>query len=209
MILPTFFPNVRSKNQLRIMLSFSILDIGNASKWCNDLSQILKTEDIKATVFFTGKVADRSPECVAVFGDEIDIGSQTYDYTNLTSLTDYTLQLKEIEKGKQAVDQAGDIYTRIFRAPYGSTDDNIYSLLSRSNISADFSYTKQYNIFLNEHFLKFETKMTQPVIITFDNTTPTTRIHDFLLELKQSDAKLVDASEIAGFRLTLPRRSPA
>jgi hypothetical protein len=98
--------------------------------------------------------------------------------------------------------------------------------LSRSNISADFSYTKQYNIFLNEHFLKFETtsysgsaypadfflalpKMTQPVIITFDNTTPTTRIHDFLLELKQSDAKLVDASEIAGFRLTLPRRSPA
>jgi hypothetical protein len=222
MILPTFFPNARSKNPLRIMLSFSVLDVGNVSKWCNDLSYMLKTDGIKATVFFTGKVADRYPECVGIFGDDVDLGSQTYNYVNLTSLADYSLQLQEIEKGKHAVDQAGDVYTRVFKAPYSSTDGNIYSLLSRSDIAADFSYAKQYNIFFNNQFLKFNTasysgsaypvdfflalpKTTQPIIITFDNTTPTVRINEFLLKLKQSDVKLVNASEIAGFTLTLRR----
>jgi len=202
------------------MLSFSVLDTVNVSGWCSELSSILKTHSAKAAVFITGKVAQQHPECVTVFGDNVDIGSQTYNYVNLTSISDYTLQLEEVRKGKQAVDNAGKLYSRLFKAPYGFTDDNIYSLLSRSDIVADFSYDRQYNIFCNGQFIKFDSityngsqhsaefflslpKTTELVIIAFENTTPAERISELLSKLNMGYIQFVNASEIAGFNLTL------
>ena len=201
------------------MLVFSVLEVGNFSEWCHNLASFLKTYDIKATVFFTGKIAEQNPECVADFPTSTDIGSQTYSYVDLQSISDYTLQLEEVERGKQSVDQAGNLYSRVFRAPYGSTDENIYSLLNRSDIVADFSYEQQYNVFYNGQFIRFDLttyngsqyppefflslpKAAAPQVVIFDNTTPFTQIKELILKLKTGEIRFVNASEITGLELT-------
>ena len=122
--------------------------------------------------------------------ENIDIGSQTYTYANLTSIPDYTKQLSEVKSGKSAIDYVGKVDSKLFRAPYGSTDGNIYSLLSRSGILADFSYSNQYNKYENGQFIKYDAITYNPlsnqsnisntlsssngknVLINFDNSIP-------------------------------------
>jgi peptidoglycan/xylan/chitin deacetylase (PgdA/CDA1 family) len=203
------------------MLVFSILERGNVSEYCHDLSNTLSTFNIDATVFFSGKVAELNPDAVSCFGANIDIGSQTYSYVNLTSIKDYAGQLEEVRKGKAAVDEAGNLYSRIFRAPWCMVDQNIYSLLSRSDIIADFSYESQYNLCLHGEFVRFDIstfrssghsaeyflelpKKEQPlVIITFDNTQSIFFIDSYLSELNKGGVEFVNASTIANATLTI------
>jgi len=176
--------------------------------------------NVKATVFVTGKVAEECPECVKAFTKDVDIGSQTYSYVNLTSISDYTIQLEEVRKGKAAVDEAGNLYSRLFKAPYCAVDHNIYSLLSRSDITADFSYENQYNIYRNEEFLWFNAavfnardhsvefflglpKTERLLIINFDNTQSISFIEGFLSGLFKGDIEFVNASRIAQAELTI------
>ena len=220
MVVPAFTRAPQYSPPLVAMLSFSIVDDSNAANWCNDLSSILNKYGIKATVFVTGKVADQHPECVKVFSNNIDIGSQTYTYVDLKTISDSTAQLEEVRNGKQAVDYAGKLYSRVFKAPHGSTDDNIYSLLSRSDIVADFSYNQQYNKYYNGQFIKFDLAAYDgsrysadffralpvaevPTVINFDNSTPIEQIDHFISQLKSSNIRFVNASEITGIDLTI------
>jgi peptidoglycan/xylan/chitin deacetylase (PgdA/CDA1 family) len=220
LILPFFFGVLHEEATQKIMLSFSILDFGNVTEYCNELSSILEKWNIKATVFFVGKVAEQNPEAVRVFNNNTDVGSQTYSYVDVTLIADYTLQLEEISKGKTAVDDAGNLGSRLFKAPYGATDENIYSLLSRSDILADFSYDNQYNVFYNGQFIKFPATVYDgfeepaefflslpntkaPLIITFDNTQPLADVNTLVSTLKSGNFAFCKASEIVGFNLTL------
>jgi len=202
-----------------VMLSFSIVDAHNAPEWCADLSSVLSKHDVKAMVFVTGGVAEQHPECVSAFSSsKIDIGSQTYSFANITSL-EYTMALEEVKKGKSAVDAAGNLDSRLFKAPYGSTDDNTYSLLSRSGITADFSYELQYNKYEDGQFVKYglveynesdyspesirgllEGK--NPAIINFDNSDSIEQIDSFISALvSDKEIRLVNASELTGLEL--------
>jgi peptidoglycan/xylan/chitin deacetylase (PgdA/CDA1 family) len=216
MVIPPYIQ--ASKPPLVVLLSFSIVDDKNVPQWCQGLSSILKNNNIKATVFVTGKVAERYPECVSVFSG-MDVGSQTYSYTNLLSIKEYSTQLDEITNGKLAVDDAGNIDSKIFRAPYGSTDENIYSLLNRSGILADFSYNNQYNKYYNGEFIKFDLTayngtshsvdffrvlpVDKPIMINFDNTVPIGKIDDFVSHLKSRQILFVDASELTEINLNI------
>ncbi|MFY3741737.1 MAG: peptidoglycan/xylan/chitin deacetylase (PgdA/CDA1 family) [Candidatus Nitrosomirales archaeon] len=220
MVLPAFTRSPSYSPPLLVMLSFSVTDDSNAPDWCKDLASIFTRYGIKATVFVTGKVADQYPECVRVFSNNIDIGSQTYDYVDLTKIPDYTAQFEEVRNGKQAVDYAGKLYSQVFKAPYGSTDGNTYSLLSRSDIVADFSYEQQYNKYYNGQFIKFDLTAYEgrnhsggffhglsvtetPTLISFDNSTPTEQIDSFISELKSGNVRFVNASELTGIDLTI------
>ncbi len=220
MVLPAFTRTPHYTPPLLVMLSFSVVDNTNVPDWCNDLSSIFKKYGIKATVFFTGKVVDEHPECVTVFSNNIDIGSQTYNYVDLTEIPDYTVQLEEVRNGKQAVDYAGKLYSRVFKAPYGSADENIYSLLSRSDIAADFSYDDKYNKYYNGQFIRFDlavyegnsssadffhklTVSETPTVINFDNSTPVEQIDRFISELKSGNVRFVNASEVTSIDLTI------
>jgi peptidoglycan/xylan/chitin deacetylase (PgdA/CDA1 family) len=208
------------KPEQKVMLTFNVLDTDEAKEWCYNLSSILENQGVKATVFIVGKVAEKKPECVSCFSKKVDVGSLTYSYLNLTSMSDYSLQLEEIRKGKQAVDDASNLYSRLFRAPFGATDDNIYSLLSRCDILADFSYSSHYNLYQKDKYIRFDAivyngsnysanffsalpKSSEPIIIVFDDTCPTVYIGKFVTELKNNEVDLVSASEIAGYNLTL------
>ena len=201
------------------MLSFDVNNNENHSLWCSELASVLNEENVKATIFFSGKIAEKNPELLAYFGDGIDIGSQTYNYVDLTSVSDFSVQLQEVQKGKQAVDLAGNLFSRVFRAPYGATDENIYYLLSQSDIIADFSYSQQYNLFQNGQFLKYDAinyngsldsvelisnnpKPSPLYIITFDSSYSIQQILAVISGLKEAEVQFVNASDVTGVDLT-------
>jgi Polysaccharide deacetylase len=221
-ILPVYLQK-RPISQSAILLSFSIINDSNVPKWCNDLSSILGKYKLKAAVFITGKVAERNPACVSSFSSkDIDIGSQTYNYVNLTSISDYSVALEEVRNGKEALDKTGNLNSRLFKAPYGSTDQNIYSFLTRSGIVVDFSYAQQYNKYENGKFIKYEliaydgasyssdqfnniiSLNKLPVLINFDNSTPINQIDSFISNLKSisNNIYFINASELTGMILT-------
>lgn len=216
LILPEF---MRPSPTQPILLSFSITNEQNLPTWCHDLSSILTKYDVKATVFVIGKVAERHPDCVTVFPDNVDIGSESYDYVSLPSISDYSTQLQEVKNGKVAVDKAGNLDSKLFRAPYGATDVNIYSLLNRSNILADFSYSEQYNKYYDGKFLKFDlvtyngskyytsffrhVPADKPVLVNFDNSTPVPQIEEFISEFKSKNFRFVSATELTSLDLTI------
>lgn len=216
MITPLFI-SIPTKTPQNILLFFYITDDSNVTDWCHDLSILLDEKGFRATIFFSGIIAEQHPECVTFFDEGIDIGSQTYSYTNLTSIDDYTRQLEEIQKGKQFVDDAGNLESRLFRVPIGYTDENIYSLLSRSGILADFSYKTHYNKFHDGQFLLFNTtfidgltissstlrNIDNPSIIFFDNSIPVMIIRNALSHLISSNTRFINASDLTGLELII------
>lgn len=241
MIVPAFTQHQRIDNRGMVMLSFDISFAGDedASTWCKDLvSMLARHNNPKATIFVTGKIAETNPVCVTSFSsnNNYDIGSQTYSYANLVSLNDYAKALEEIQNGKHSVDKAGNIDSMVFRAPYGQTNQDIYSLLTRSGITADFSYVNHYNKYEGEaigfvkHDLKvlpaandglqlfslvsydnnFMSQVSQnrvPLEIIFDNSMKIEEIDKFLSEISaDSKIRFVDASDITGVDLTAERR---
>ena len=124
----------------------------------------------------------------------MDIGSRTYNNVNLNQIPDYSFKLQEIIQGKLAIDRAGNLTSKAFQR-ISSYDQDIYSLLNRANITADFSYNDQYNLYqiINSWNLKqnydaqthppelfLEQPSTgQPIIITFNDTYTTDSIVAF------------------------------
>lgn len=216
LIVPEF---LRPSPTQPILLSFNITNEQNLPTWCHELSSVLTKYNAKATVFLIGKVAERHPDCVTVFSKDVDIGSESYDYVSIPSISDYNTQLEEVKNGKAAVDKAGNIDSKLFRAPYGATDISIYSLLNRSDILADFSYDEQYNKYYNGKFLKFDlvtyngTKyytsffrhvpQDEPVLVNFDNSTPISQIDQFISEFKSQNFRFVSATELTSLDLTV------
>jgi hypothetical protein len=220
LISPLFLRRYESNEpKPRVMLSFSILPGSDVLPWCRDLASLMSAHDIGGSVFFAGTVAEQYPECLAYFGNRVDIGSQTYSNTDLTTIADYSIKLQEVQQGKTAVDRAGHLYSRIFRAPFGDTGPDIYSLLNRSDIQADFSYDQQYNVFRQDQFVRYEASvfngddssrkislslfdMVRPNIIFFDSSHPVSSIKDFLTGIQTKRIIFVNASELAGYNLT-------
>ncbi len=219
MISPLFLSQDKAQPKQEIMLSFSVLEVDNAVEWCQNLSAILDSYNMEATVFFVGKTAEKYPQAITCFGERVDIGSQTYSNMNLTAFEDYSLKLQEVQQGKAAVDNAGNVNSMVFYAPYGAADQDIYSLLSRSGFLADFSYKNQYNVYLNGQFIKFNAtvleaidcspeffltrpKTSEPVIIHFDSVWSSSDVESFLGILRGGDFEFVNASQLAGFDLT-------
>lgn len=222
MIIPLFLQPDKINPPQLIMLCFEISEGESVQQRGLAIASILNRYDVPATVFFTGEVAERYPEVISSFGEKVDIGSQTSSNSDLTGFTDYSIKLQQIRDGKDAVDGAGSLSSKSFRAPFGATDQDIYSLLSRSDILADFSYHDQYNVYERDQFIKYEaltywahdhspdfflslSKTTKPIIIYFDNDHPVPDIEGLILSLLQSDVKLVNASELTGLPLTTRR----
>ncbi|MFC2016613.1 polysaccharide deacetylase family protein [Chloroflexota bacterium] len=220
MIIPLFLrPGIVEPKQ-RVMISFSVLPSSEANEWCQNLSSLLNAQDIGASVFFVGKVAEQYPQAVSYFSDKVDVGSQTYSNLDLTGTSDYSVKLQEIKEGKMAVDNAGNLYSRVFRAPLGATDEDIYSLLNQSGILADFSYKIQYNVYQNGQFVKYDAAVYEardyppdffpilsqnmsPAIIVVDNSYSVSDIATLISALKKADVEFVNASELTGLTLTI------
>jgi hypothetical protein len=207
-----------------LLLAFSIVDEKNLPNWCTDLFSFIKNQNLKATLFIAGKVAEKFPDCVTNFssyGYRVDIGSLTYNYVNLTSIPDHMRQLQEIQKGKATIDKIANVNSTLFKAPYGSTDPNIYSLLTRSGIIADFSYPQQYNKYENGQFTNYNLVAFNgsnykskdlfnhiisnqiPGMLNFDNSVPVDNINKLITKIKKANKNsFITPSELTSLALT-------
>jgi peptidoglycan/xylan/chitin deacetylase (PgdA/CDA1 family) len=215
MVMP-FFSNISKEMPQNVLLFIYIENDDNVTDWCEDLSNILNKRKIVATIFFTGSILEKNPDIIESFGEGFDFGSQTYSNINLSSIKDYSKQLMEIKKGKEILDTVGNLSSGLFRAPYWTTNDDIYSLLTRSSIVADFSYMDHYNKFHNSQFLFFNItsingliatrrsiiKSKTSVIIYFNNTIPVNTISYKLSQIKTPKIRFINASELTNLNLT-------
>jgi len=218
-VLIALTPFLSQNNKNLIVFTFTLND-NVTDGWCDELSSFLSDNNIKATVFLSGKIAEENTHCVKSFSRDVDIGTQTFSYTDWNS-DNYSIQLTEVQKGKESVDRIGNLITKSFKAPYGKTDDNIYSILSRSNIVADFSYTTQFNKWENNQFVKYDSvlisaadltpqsvkdqisaKSEVPVFLDFSNDIPLSDIKNIILNLNSSSMTFVNVSELTGLDLT-------
>jgi peptidoglycan/xylan/chitin deacetylase (PgdA/CDA1 family) len=222
--LPPFFQPAHGTNAL---LAFNIVSADNMPHWCIELSQLLEKNNVRATVFFPGRLAEDYPECLKSFDmTVVDIGSSTYNYTDLSSQMDYTRLLEEVRKGKEAIDNVGGIDSKSFKAPYGRTDENIYSLLSSSGILADFSYQDRYHKYYQGQFIRFDANVydtttrsdfksfldthanaEKPIQINIDNTISLSEISSIIDSLHDKRVTFVNGSTLTGLELTLRRES--
>jgi peptidoglycan/xylan/chitin deacetylase (PgdA/CDA1 family) len=203
-----------------VMLTFNIVNSSNMPRWCDELSSMLLEKHIHSTIFMTGAVADTYPSCVTSFSSDTDIGSSTYTYDNITSIPDYLAQLDSIKQGKKAIDRHGFMNSTLFRAPYGNVDGNIYSLLSRSQIIADFSYSDHYNLYTSglsgktfytfplvtlnnlSELKELDANPNTPLMINFYNNEPIRSIEDFLNSTSRFQYQFQSASELTKIDLT-------
>lgn len=215
MISPLFFQPDKQQVESKqvVMLSFTVTEADNVANWCQNLSSILSSYHLPATIFIEGKIAEQNPQTVKCFGNQVDFGSLTYDNVNLTAIDDYSLKLWEVEQGKTAVDNSANKNSTVFQAPNGATDGDIFSILSSSGIKADFSYKDHFNIYRNGQFEKIAANVldakdysteyilkqqitTKPLILQFDNTLTTEQIASFLSSLKAGPFNFVKSSEL-------------
>jgi hypothetical protein len=175
-----------------VMATFSITGPAD-SEWCANLVRVIEEHDIKATIFVTGVFAQSDSHCISqlAINPDIDIGSQTYSYADITSVSDYLVALEEVREGKAAVDRAGNLDSRLFKAPYGQTDENIYSYLSGSGILADFSYDDHYNVYHEGKFIRSD----DVIVVRYSVIPPATASAiDLQVEISSQLASKTDPS---------------
>lgn len=205
------------KSDKVILLTFNIINSSNMPSWCYDLSRFLQDNKIHSTVFIPGVLADAYPSCISSFGTNIDIGSMSYTYEKLTSISAYPDQLSQVMNGKRAIDQKGGINSTLYRAPYGIVDQNIYSLLARSHIIADFSYADHYNIYTDglsgKTFYRFpittlpnlkniqSSSPDTPWMVNFYNYDPIINIQNLINSTSES-YRFISTSELTNLELT-------
>jgi hypothetical protein len=215
MIAPLFFQHDQQQTGSKqiVMLSFTVSETYNVVDWCQNLSSILSSYNLPATIFIEGKIAEQDPQTVECFGSQVDFGSLTYDNVNLTTIDDYSLKLWEVKQGKAAVDSSTNKNSTVFQAPNGATDQDIFSILSSSGIKADFSYKDHFNLYRNGRFEKIGADIvdvkdyttenllkreitTRPLILQFDNTLTTEQVDSFLFSLKAGTYNFVKSSAL-------------
>ena len=214
-VAPSFF---ESEKLTSVMLTFEIYEDQNLDVWCSDLAEFLKSKNIRGIIFISGDVAKKNPSCITSFYN-FDIGSQTYSYVSLPQISNYGVQLEEVKKGRDTINQVGNINSKLFKAPFGDIDENIYSLLSSNDILADFSYQNQYNKFYDNKFLKFDLltinskdistvtlqsieSSTTPVQIEFNSSMTLEEIKKITLQIQSSNIDFATASDITQMELT-------
>ena len=216
--LPPFFQPIPHTNAL---LAFSIVSDDNMPAWCIEISELLRKNNIGASVFVSGKLAQEYSECLTTFDQgTTDIGSSTYNYTDITRNADYLELLNEVRSGKEAVDGVAGIDSKSFKAPFGKTDDNIYSILNRSGIAADFSYNDHYNKYSHDQFIRFDVDVydatsnsdfktfldsrannEKPIQVNMDNTISVSEVSIIINDLREKGVVIINGSTLTGIEL--------
>jgi hypothetical protein len=202
-----------------ILLTFNIINSSNMPSWCQDLSGFLNKRNIHSTIFMSGIIAETYPACVSAFNSNMDVGSMSYLYEKIPQIKTYPNQLSQITKGKLVIDELGKFNSTLFRAPYGSVDGNIYSLLSRSHIIVDFSYVDHYNIYTEglsgKTFYRFPIRTVSnlldtknlsgpqiPVMLNFYNYDSIKSIEYIINSTAGIPHQFLSASELTNLKLT-------
>ncbi|WP_433512645.1 polysaccharide deacetylase family protein [Nonomuraea sp. CA-143628] len=99
------------------------------------LLDLLKKERVKATFFLVGKQVEKYPSIVRREAAEGHaIGNHTYSHPSLPTLLDNEI-LAEIQNTQELIKEQTGTLPKMFRPPYGATDDRVLGLAGSQNLS--------------------------------------------------------------------------
>ncbi|GFN35476.1 polysaccharide deacetylase family protein [Tepidimicrobium xylanilyticum] len=122
--------NQGPKNEKVIALTF---DDGPHPKFTNEILDILKEYDIKATFFVLGKFAETYPEIIIRQWEEgHEIGNHTYSHVDAKSVSKKILY-EEYKKTQEIIENLVNNRPKLFRPPYGSFDSQALDIMEMDN----------------------------------------------------------------------------
>ncbi len=115
----------------RIALTF---DDGPAERFTEEILDILRERNVKATFFVCGEHVDRYPEIVRrIHAEGHTLGNHTYSHPFLYFHRRAFLA-REIDRTQEAIEKVVAYRPRFFRPPYGARWLGLYSVLSQRNL---------------------------------------------------------------------------
>ncbi|MCA2224407.1 polysaccharide deacetylase family protein [Nonomuraea aurantiaca] len=99
------------------------------------LLDLLKKERVKATFFLVGAQVEKYPSIVRREAAEGHaIGNHTYSHPSLPTLLDNEI-LTEIQNTQELIKEQTGTLPKMFRPPYGATDDRVLGLAGSQNLA--------------------------------------------------------------------------
>ncbi|MEV4110817.1 polysaccharide deacetylase family protein [Nonomuraea sp. NPDC049695] len=99
------------------------------------LLKALRQAGAKATFFLVGKQVEKRPQVARQeLAEGHAIGNHTYSHASLPSLSDEQI-LDEIKTTQSAIQQATGVRPKMFRPPYGETDERVLGLADELDLA--------------------------------------------------------------------------
>lgn len=125
-------PTEADKNKKHVALTF---DDGPHPKVTKQILDLLAKYDAQATFFMLGSRVEYYPDIVrevAAAGHEI--GNHTWTHPVLTKMESAKV-VKEFEHTEQAIFTTLGEHTKVFRPPYGATNERVKNLIPRTSVN--------------------------------------------------------------------------
>lgn len=166
--------------------------------------QILREENVKATFFVVGKMVDRYPELVwREVNEGHEVESHTYDHLRLPFLKPSQLQ-DQLTMGAASIQRATGYYPKLFRPPGGQYDEKVLKVARRLGFTmALWTVSAGDYTLLGRSEKQIWNKVMQrigngAIILMHDGVPQTLRILPALISnLKASGYTFVTVSEMA------------
>lgn len=108
-------------------------DDGPHPKYTNEILDLLKEYDVKATFFVLGKLAEAYPDIIKrQWKEGHEIGNHTYSHIDTKKVTKEVL-LEEYEKTQNIIFELTNNKPKLFRPPYGSFNNNTIDIMETNN----------------------------------------------------------------------------
>lgn len=122
-----------------------IVSISFDAAWGNEdteqLIDILKTYDVKATFFVVGEWVDKYPESVKALSDAgHEVMNHSNTHPHMTQLSEEKMQQELVECNKK-IESVTGIKPILFRAPYGDYNDKVVQTIRENGC-----YTIQWDV---------------------------------------------------------------
>ena len=122
--------NQGSRREKVIALTF---DDGPHPRYTNEILDLLKEYDVKATFFVLGKLAEAYPDIIKRQSEEgHEIGNHTYSHINTEKVTKEEL-IWEYEKTQNIIAKLTNNRPKLFRPPYGSFNNNTIDIIESND----------------------------------------------------------------------------
>ncbi len=119
-------PKEDVKPRPRVALTF---DDGPDNKYTEQILDVLKEYDAKATFFLVGTQVKKYPDMAKRIVEEGHaVGNHSWSHGDLTKLS-ATQRAEQIDKAQQIIEQATGVSPRLMRAPYGALSKDVLATI--------------------------------------------------------------------------------
>ncbi len=188
-------------NDKRIALTF---DDGPHYKYTAEILDILAENDVKATFFVVGSLAERYPELILrELSEGHEIASHTWSHPHLSKLPEATLE-SELSATEELLYELAEYRPKLFRPPEGKCPDSVrrvaahldYEVVLWTVDTRDWAHTP------TETIVKTVLDNTEPgaIILCHDfiggNSPTPEALRKFIPELKRNGYEFVTVSDL-------------